>query len=899
MSKMTFAALAALTVVAGHAADFKNPGHENAPQTWFHMIGGNVSRAGLTADLEAIAGGGIGGIQLFHGRGGVWPRTGEQIQCLSPKWDDLVKFTAQECARLGLGFDMQNCPGWSMCGGPWVTHDKAMRRLVCFEPGKKPNFNADDDYHEICTVEFPSPAGFGEPDHKPASVTGEGDQRVYDFGKPVTVRSMTMPNHNGMGLHGWSYQPDVTFTLSADTGSGWKTVFTRELPRAAWQDDDKLTFSVPETTAAKWKLETRHKHGMRFPSVDFSPVARLDNWHALAGWCFRDFKAPGTRPFFGASPDAKKVKLVFGHVNMKKRNGPAPREATGWECDKLDPIGANTMFDAYIGRLAKGPLKGGLLKGLLLDSWECNCQTWTWKLEEYFRKINGYELRPNLPVIFGYPVADAAQTEKFLRDWRRTLSRLVEDNFYGTMRKRADELGLTVYFETAFEDVMPGDALRYWKYADVPMCEFWQPHNNNHGFVGSDDFKAVRSCVSAAHVYGKKRVAAEALTSFALTWDENFRLFKDVADHHIFRGVTRLIFHTYTHNPQTGKDFLPPGTSFGCGIGTPFLRGQTWWKFMPELTAYFARCGYMLERGKPVVDVLWMLGDDTPYRPPENADFPSGYKYDYCNADALITRASAKDGRIVFPDGMSYTALWIPKDTFLLPETTAKIADLEKKGAKVIRGELKIDWPSQLDKLDFKPTDWYQRRDGNEDIFFVRMPNGDTAFITIADGKKTVLDPVTGEERASWRDGLAQRKDSKPLSLKPAENYPQWATERTYTGRLERQSDNAEPQILSLGNVRDWAEVYVNGKKAATLWCAPYACDIAPFLRKGENEVKVVVTSTWFNKLVHDAGLPENERTTWVINGPKKDARMRDAGLLGPVAVYPAASAAESLPNRQ
>lgn len=870
---------------------FQEPPKDFYPQTWFHLIGGNVARDGLRQDLEAVAGAGIGGIQLFHGRGDVWPRTGGQIQCLSEKWDSLVGYVADECARLGLKFEMQNCPGWSMCGGPWITHDLAMRKLVCFEEGRKPKFSQDDDYREIGVVEFPAPPGFGEPDHRIASVKGSADDRVFTFEKPVTVRSIVLPNHNKLGAHDWAYEPEFVFTVSAETESGWKTVRTRRYPRGAWQDDQNFTLCVPETTAKTWRLKIQYANKTRKRigncRVVFSPVARLENWEALAGWCFRDLKTSDTPKIVGASgPNARKARLVFGHVNMRRRNGPAPKEATGWECDKLDPKGANAMFDAYIGRLANGVLSGGKLKGLLLDSWECNCQTWTPRLEEYFRKVNGYELRPNLPAVFGYPVADAESTEKFLRDWRRTLSRLVEENFYAVMRRRAKENNLDIQFETAFGDVVPGDAFRYWRYADIPMCEFWQPHDNSRGFVGSDDFKPVRPCVSAAHIYGKKRVAAEALTSFSLTWNEDFKLFKNVVDRHLFRGVTKMVFHTYTHNPQTGDDFLPPGTSFGSGIGSPFLRGQTWWRFMPCFTKYLARCCYMLERGKPVVDVLWLFGDDTPYRPPENFPFPEGYKYDYCNADALITRAQVKDGRIAFPDGMSYAALWIPEGTFLLPETSAKIASLEKDGAKIMRGALKIDWPSQLDKLGFRPDEWYQRRDGNEDIFFVRMKNGETAFITIKDGKKTVFDPVAGEERAAWKDAVCEKDHVKPFELKSVKDCPKWATERIYAGSLEMKGAPSRPVILSLGKVDSWAEVYVNAKKVSTLWCEPYTCDIGAFLNDGKNEIIVVVTSTWYNTLVNERDLPENRRTTWVIRGPGKNAKFVESGLTGPVTIF-------------
>jgi hypothetical protein len=103
------------------------------PETWLHIIGGNASKAGLTADLEALKNAGFGGIQFFHGQFGkaqAWDGVAEQIPCLSEKWDGLVKHAADECERLGMTFKMQNCPGWSMSGGPWIAPSNAMRKLV-------------------------------------------------------------------------------------------------------------------------------------------------------------------------------------------------------------------------------------------------------------------------------------------------------------------------------------------------------------------------------------------------------------------------------------------------------------------------------------------------------------------------------------------------------------------------------------------------------------------------------------------------------------------------------------------------------------------------------------------------------------------------------------------------
>jgi hypothetical protein len=70
---------------------FRTVADNHRPETWFHLIGGNVSKEGLTADLEAIKAAGFGGIQFFHGETkAIWPGVEEPIRCMSDKWEDVV-----------------------------------------------------------------------------------------------------------------------------------------------------------------------------------------------------------------------------------------------------------------------------------------------------------------------------------------------------------------------------------------------------------------------------------------------------------------------------------------------------------------------------------------------------------------------------------------------------------------------------------------------------------------------------------------------------------------------------------------------------------------------------------------------------------------------------------------
>lgn len=829
----------------------------SAPETWFHIIGGNASKEGLAADIEALADAGISGIQFFHGgwiNDKVWPGVTNPIPCLSERWVELVKFAETECHKRGLTFKVQNCPGWSMSGGPWIAPDYAMRKLVCFERANKPDYSADDDYREICEVTFPVEAS---------------DDTTISLPNPQQIN------------HAWAY--DIGGDIVAyDVSSN--EVFRFACCQGAWQDIEKMTKRIRRKIENPEKLKVfveSRNFGAKEIKFTVCSNPRLDMWEAKAGRGLRSFKMSTN-----ASPvKTQGVKtLVFGHVNMKRKNSPAPAEATGWECDKMDKRGFGANFDGYVGRLLNEGVK---VDGLLVDSWECGCQTWTWEMENEFERRAGYPLRPWLPALFGYILKSEVETEKFLLDWRNVCSRLLEENYYGEIFRIAKKHGMSVQFETAFGDVIPGDILRYWKYADEPMCEFWSPHDNV-SFVGSHDFKPVLPCVSSAHIYGKKRISAEALTSFNLTFDENFKDWKKIIDKHFARGVTHIVFHTYTHNPIVrGK---PPSSSFGSNIGSPFLREQTWWPYLRHFTKYLERCGRELERGLPVVDILMYLGDDVNHKPSEkNLLFGNRYKYDYLNYDALMTRAGVKDGRIVFPDGMSYRLVWVPEGTFLAPATQKKLAELKKQGARIVHGDFTPDWTSPIEAaLGRKAADvagWYQRRERDTDIFFVLERDAASSFYYVKRSRVLKYNPVTGETVSVSDEKIAPAYQTAVLTLKPERDYKKRETKRIYFGTLPNPGRKTKA-ILNLGQVRDWASVYVNDKKVADLWCEPYSCDVSEFIKAGEKaSVRIEVVSTWYNALVDDAKLPEKERSTWTLAGPKANAEYHECGLIGPVSL--------------
>ncbi len=723
---------------------FVSPEKVHYPQTWFHFIGGNVSYEGITADLEAIADAGISGVHFFHGQqGGKWPATGEDIECMSEKWEEAVKFVAEECERLGLNFTIQNCPGWAMSGGPWIKPENAMRILVSstqiVKGGEKvstalaqpqPSGEEWRDYRDIAVLAFPTPAGAADYCPKPTKIEGCGNydwkRPIVDnkgisiksareganwvevsYDKPTAIRTLQLSSVQRFN-HNMCYDPGVTVKVFAYNRKGEsKKILDAPMPQSNWQDNATMTIACEVVAdAVKYRVEIENQYNMHLSRLNLLTMAMKNSWESEAGWTLRSPERTADDVLQPAEAYLKYDQIVdvtehfskdgrfewtpptsgdwtimrLGHVNAGRKNAPAPPSGTGWECDKLSIAGPEAHFAGYVGKLSDGVLGDGLLNGMLLDSWECNTQTWTLKMEEEFERVSGYELRRWLPAVLGYVVDDPQTTSRFLLDWRTTIGDLFSNKFYRRMAELGHQKGLVVTYETAAGDVFPADIMEYFKYADIPMCEFWHPFS--HGYVGDINFKPIMPTASAARLYGKPRVAAESFTSFNLTWDEQFSMLKEVADYHYVEGVTYNVFHTYTHNPQI--DFKQPGTSFGARIGTPFLRGQTWWKHMPKFTTYLARCSYMLERGQSTSDVLWYLGDEISHKPSQKFQFPAGYKNDYCNPDVLLNRLSVDNGEIVTPEGLRYRMMWIPDTKRMLPETLEKLQQMIQQGAVVV-----------------------------------------------------------------------------------------------------------------------------------------------------------------------------------------------------------------------
>jgi hypothetical protein len=449
-------------------------------------------------------------------------------------------------------------------------------------------------------------------------------------------------------------------------------------------------------------------------------------------------------------------------------------------------------------------------------------------------------------------------------------------------------------------------------------------------------------------------------------------------------------------------------------VGTHVNRNITWADEAAPFMTYLARSSYMLQRGKPAADLLYLLNEGAPSTMPfwgaglEPAP-PRGYDYDYANADALLTRVSVSgDGSLVLADGVRYRVLVLPPTDRMTLPVLRKIAELVRGGATVVGarpaaspslvggaaadsahaalvadvwGDLDgtsrtrrsygrgvVVWGEQLARVlgdagivpDVEYAAplgdslvWIHRRLGDGDVYYVAS-FADTATdvdvrFRVAGKASELWRAETGAmEPASYhadsarttvrlhlaahdalfvvfRRPAAERVREVPVPSRrplaalggpwtvrfpPGLGAPasitlpalaSWTANadsgvRYFSGTATYERTVRAPAswfapgrrlVLSLGDVRDLAQVVVNGTALPVVWTAPFEVDVTRALHAGTNRVEIRVTNEWTNRLIGDrATTPEHRVLAPGAPAPfGPPPPLSESGLLGPVII--------------
>ena len=725
---------------------FSHPSAEAQPWVYWYWMNGNVTREGIIADLQAMHEVGVGGVYLFdvglHPAGSVINRSRE--------WYDLVRLAFAEAQKRNMKINIHS-PGWSASGGPWITPEMAMQELTWSEtqvtggqelkitlpqPATKLGY-----YRDVAVVAFPRRAGddLSLRELKPRVTDLQGKeipdvQAAFDgdwntvaslpcefvlvFDRPIEARSLFIrtarANVSFRGtLQAWD-EGKGTFGRVAEIRS------TASGPFSAQTGDT----SFPAVKANKFLLSFNHSDPQArtiIEEMNLSCGFRQSNWAALAGFSTECITKPvGQQLPAGAQPGADDViapdqiidlsgkvasdgKLVWqapagrwtilrlGHTPTGVKISPPPAGGDGLECDKMSREAVDFHYDHFMGPLLKelGPELSRSLACQHVDSYEAGWQNWTREFPREFKSRRGYEVLKYLPALTGRVVGDSRTTERFLWDFRRTISDLYAVHHYGRLAERSHQDGIGFSTEPYGG---PFDTLQVGAQADLPMVEFWvgtRMPTQKMSFEG----------VFAGRTNGKKVIAAESFTSEspAERWNNHPYSLKSYGDVIFCSGVNRFVMHVSAHQSYVG-DHLRPGLT--CGInGIHFDRNNTWWNHgAKSWVDYLTRCQSLLQYGLHVADALYFQGSESPassyWLTPA---LPKGYDFDAC-ADNVLQAITVRQGRLVLPDGKDYRYLVLPTHGWITRNSLAKVVELAKAGATVVSAVLPQS-PSQADAL--------------------------------------------------------------------------------------------------------------------------------------------------------------------------------------------------------
>jgi hypothetical protein len=575
--------------------DFATPPDSAKPWVYSFWLEGSVTREGITADLEAMKRAGIGGLLFMDGDMG---NPKGPLRFMSQPWRAAFKHLLAEADRLGLQVNLNNNPGWAGSGGPWVKPQQAAQKVVMSETviDGPSHFDAILAQPPAAQNYYEDIAVLACP--APAVDAGGKLRRIADFNSTKSFAG------------GRDFYKVVPWPRFIPTDSAWPAIPVDQCVSSAKLRD------ITSRMSASGRLA----------------------WDVPAGsW----------------------LVLRIGHTVAGGTTRSAQPEASGLECDKLSKTAIEAHFAAMVKELVQeaGPLAGKVLVSTHVDSWEAGSGNWTAGFRDEFRRRRGYDLLPFLPTLNGLVVDTLEVSERFLWDFRETVSELLLENYADHLAELAHQQGLRLSIE-AYDGTC--DDLRYAGRADEPMTEFWQ----RGCYSGLPLCDLTEEIASAAHVYGKPIVAAEAFTAWSGDFLGHPATLKPLGDWAFCTGVNRFVFSEWIMQPRPQ---CVPGVSF-YSVGTVFARSVTWWEQSKPWHEYVARCQHVLRQGQFVADVCFLAPEGAPYRfvPPISANIRGGipdrpgYNFDGCPAELVLKGMTVRNGRVVLPSGMSYRLLVLP-----------------------------------------------------------------------------------------------------------------------------------------------------------------------------------------------------------------------------------------------
>lgn len=841
---------------------FRNPPEEAKPLIIWQWMNGVVSKEGITADLEAFKRIGLGGVQNFQIGGPDQALADDPgVQIGNAKWRELMRFTMEECARLGLSFGTHNCPGWTSSAAPDVKVEDSMQKLVWTETkivgnfdGQLPQATVDpqwNHYRDIAVLAVP-------------------DQPVIAKGEVIDLTGKT----DGNGRLKWSAPPGTWnvlrfgHTTTGRMNSGQSPVsgaglecdkFSRAAVERFWRGYPSMLLDVAGENAG---------HSFRRIEIDSYEAGPQDWTPAMAGE-FKNRRGYDLLPWLPA--------LAGKIIDDKDRTNRFLRD---WKQTITDLFAENYyLFMDELTRRTPGlqllvePYSTGSGVKDVFDTPSFSggesllaCEFWT-------RPNWGWETLPRVSSAahtWGKPLVLAeAYTCWPLSAWQDdpyALKGVGDRAFCDGVNRMMFHAGA----QNPWPNLKPGMSMGKWGTQFVPGQTWWE-----HGgaewisYLSRSQFLLQQGLPVADLCYLLERKTSPRPPGYS----------GDACGERVF--LTRMA-------TRDGLLVLPDGMSYRLLL-------------LPEGRSMTLPVAQKLRQ--LVADGAIVLGAK-PDHSPGLEGYPSSDAevkkigdevWGDCDGKSVTEHAFGK-GRVFWgkspqevlkeigtePDAEFVDAVgirWIHRKAdgteiyFVSNQNTKPVA---LTASFRVKGRLPELWHPDTGKTENAPH-WHQAGERTEvslnldpsgSVFVLfRNPSADSGpglqersapqvqSLDVTGSWKVRFPSGWGAPESVTLDRLASWSDNQDPGVK------YFSGTATYGKELIVPADFLAPGRiveLNLGEVKNIAEVVVNGQPCGTLWKPPFRADITRALKVGPNQLEIKVTNLWPNRMIGDELQPDD-----------------------------------------
>jgi hypothetical protein len=603
---------------------FRQPPDSAKPWAYWWWLDSAASRAGITADFEAMQRQGIAGVLLFDaGEGGTNAPKGPLF--MSEAWRELFRHALRQADRRGLEVGVNLCSGWN-AGGTWVTPEHAAKKLVWSEtftkgPGEK-------------SLTLPLPP-----------TTTNFYREIAVLALPLRDARTNLITHLELKA-GRQYAEAPSGNQLADLLATDELSGTRSEAACRLDEVQVLTERLGPEGRLTWQVPAGHWLVLRFGYTLLgsrtkctSPGAEGNEIDFFSRDAFDHHFAHTAKPLLEEAKRIGAKSLKYFHVDSYESGNPS------WSARFADEFRARRGYDL----LKWMPV----LTGRVVESPEA-AHRFLWDIRR--------------------TIGDLYAANYY--------GRLAELSHQAGIGNHPESSGPFWHHIDALQCAGGNDVpmTEFWKRKEEDKEWVWY-------LTGQETFcDLVKQAASAAHTYGRPVCQAEAYTTMGPNWEEDPFAMKDIGDRAFCAGLTRNVLCFYVHQPDLkafpGYEWEAAGTHFDSHI-TWWNLSHAWLTYLARCQHLLRQGRFVADfcyfYGEDVPNFV-------PARSHMSPPVPAGFDCDTINAEVLLNRLSMNQGRLTLPDGMSYRYLVLPHRNMLAmsPPVLRKIKALAEQGASVI-----------------------------------------------------------------------------------------------------------------------------------------------------------------------------------------------------------------------